>query len=260
MTAKSVFNSKSRKQFHTINRPCWVTVSMGKGQVKEMCLQVFLKGSNWNGWTDRQREAVPKRCGTRVKSSCTSVGLDPRDWQIIIVVWSQWTGKNRCGMNGLEINRLFFTQAFAGQQIDLKKSILNLTNQWRERSSGRLRVKGGDFVTMRASWFCTRWSLVRQYHTKLNCNNWDDWTREQLQVIVHYPDQGVSESINQSINQSINKTSIAPISPVKPGSVARQPNQYSTTKSRKQFRNINATDPAYGKSMSYRLLIYLSGR
>ena len=41
------------------------------------------------------------------------------------------------------------------------------------------------------------------------------------------------------INQSINQTSITPISPVKPGSVARQPNQCSTAKSRKQFRNIN---------------------
>ena len=40
-------------------------------------------------------------------------------------------------------------------------------------------------------------------------------------------------------NQSINKTSIAPISLVKPGSVARQPDQCSTAKSRKQFRNIN---------------------
>ena len=37
----------------------------------------------------------------------------------------------------------------------------------------------------------------------------------------------------------MNQTSIAPISPVKPGSVARQPNQCSTAKSRKQFRNIN---------------------
>ena len=41
------------------------------------------------------------------------------------------------------------------------------------------------------------------------------------------------------INQSINQTSIAPISPVKPGSVAGQPNQCSTAKSRKHFRNIN---------------------
>ena len=46
-------------------------------------------------------------------------------------------------------------------------------------------------------------------------------------------------SQKQLINQSINQTSIAPISPAKPGSEARQPNQCSTAKSRKQFRNIN---------------------
>ena len=41
-------------------------------------------------------------------------------------------------------------------------------------------------------------------------------------------------------NQSINhQTSIAPISLAKPGLVVRQPNQCSTAKSRKQFRNIN---------------------
>ena len=39
--------------------------------------------------------------------------------------------------------------------------------------------------------------------------------------------------------QSINQTSIAPISPAKPGSVTIQPNQCSTAKSRKQFHNIN---------------------
>ena len=39
--------------------------------------------------------------------------------------------------------------------------------------------------------------------------------------------------------QSIKQTSIAPISPAKPGSMARRPNQCSTAKSRKQFFNIN---------------------
>ena len=43
-------------------------------------------------------------------------------------------------------------------------------------------------------------------------------------------------------NQSINQTSIAPISPAKPGSVARQPNQCSTAKSRKQFRKVTYQD------------------
>ena len=101
-----------------------------------MCLQIFLEGSNWAGWTDRQQEVVPKRRGTRVKSSSTSIGLDPREWQTIIIVWSQWTGRNRCSKHGVKINRLFFTQGFAGQQIDLKKyskpywQPMKRTKQW----------------------------------------------------------------------------------------------------------------------------------
>ena len=93
----------------------------GKGQVKEVYLQIFFDGRNWNGWTDRQRQNVPKRRGTRVRSSCTSIDLDPRDWHTIIIVWSQWTGRNRCGQHGGKINRLFFTQGFVGQQIYLEK-------------------------------------------------------------------------------------------------------------------------------------------
>ena len=45
--------------------------------------------------------------------------------------------------------------------------------------------------------------------------------------------------LGQSIKQTNKQTSIAPISTVKPDSVARQPNQCLTAKSRKQFRNIN---------------------
>ena len=55
----------------------------GKGQVKGMCLEMFLEGSNWNCWMDRQQEAILKRRGTRLKSSCVCVGLDPRDQQTI---------------------------------------------------------------------------------------------------------------------------------------------------------------------------------
>ena len=80
-----------------------------------------VQGSNWNGSMDRQWEVVPKRRGTRVKSSSISIGLDPRDWQTIIVVWSQWMGRSWCGKHGVKINRLFFTQGFVGQQIDLKQ-------------------------------------------------------------------------------------------------------------------------------------------
>ena len=59
------------------------------------------------------------------------------------------------------------------------------------------------------------WGQCGWYHTKVNCNNWDDRTQEQLQVILHYPDQGDGKYV---------------------------------------------ADPAYGNSMSSRLLIYVSGR
>ena len=48
----------------------------GKGQVKEMRLWIFHEGSNCNYWTDRQWQVVQKRQSTRVKSSCTCVGLN----------------------------------------------------------------------------------------------------------------------------------------------------------------------------------------
>ena len=43
----------------------------------------------------------------------------------------------------------------------------------------------------------------------------------------------ILDATELSINQSINQTSIAPISPVKPGSLARQPNHCSTAISRR---------------------------
>ena len=140
-TSISINQSINQSNFYSANIPGQVSVQQknrgnrsvtsaghgdwrylwGKGQNKEMCLQIFLEGSNWTGWMDRQRQVVPKRRGTRVKSSSTSIGLDPRDWQTIIIVWSQWTGRNQCSQRGMKINRLFFTQGFVGQQIDLKQ-------------------------------------------------------------------------------------------------------------------------------------------
>ena len=86
--------AKPMKHFHGINRLSVVRVSRGKGQVKDMCLQMFLEGSNWNGWTDRLRQVVPEIWRKRVKSSCTCVGLDPRDWQTNSFAWFQWWGKH----------------------------------------------------------------------------------------------------------------------------------------------------------------------
>ena len=121
------------KQFHNINRLSGLPVSMGEKAKSRRCVlrcffnlsinqshyysatipskaklsgvtakSVFLKGSNWIGWMDRQWEVVPKRWGTRVKSSRTCVALDPRDWQTIIVVWSQRRGWKWCGKHGVK--------------------------------------------------------------------------------------------------------------------------------------------------------------
>ena len=59
------------------------------------------------------------------------------------------------------------------------------------------------------------WGQCQRYHTEVNCKNWNNRIQEQLQVMVHYPDQDDGE---------------------------------------------NATNLAYGKSMSYSLLIYMSRR
>ena len=48
-----------------------------------------------------------------------------------------------------------------------------------------------------------------------------------------------NHSLNLSINLSINRIATTPKSPVKLGTVARQTNRNSTTKSMKQFRNMN---------------------
>ena len=144
----------------TGHRACWYV--WGKGQVKEMCLPMLLEGSSWIGWMDRQREDVPRRQGTRVKSSCICVGLDPRDWQIIIVVWSQWMGWKRCSKHGVKIDRLFFTQGLVGQQTALEQyskpywQPMKGTKQWNTASKWRWLCH-----QVGASRFWTRWSLVR---------------------------------------------------------------------------------------------------
>ena len=114
-----------------------------KGQVKEICLQIFLEGSNWNGWTDRQRGVVPKRWSTRVKSSCTCDGLDSRDRQTNTFVRSQWMGWEWCGKHRVKINRLFFMQGFVGQHTDPEQfsqpywQPMKWTKQWNTVSKWR---------------------------------------------------------------------------------------------------------------------------
>ena len=132
--------TKSKKQFRNIKGSSGMLVTMGKRPSHRDGTLMFLEDSNWNGWTHGHWEVIPKRRSTRVQSSCTCVGLDPRDWQTIIFVQSQWVRWEWCGKHGEKINKLFFTQGFVGQQIDLEQ-YLNLTgNQWRERSSATLQL------------------------------------------------------------------------------------------------------------------------
>ena len=157
-TAKSMFNNELEKTPSSVtstdHRACWRL--WRKGQVKEIYLQTFLEGSNWNGWMDRQWEVVPKRRSTRVKSSCGCVGLDPRDRQTNTFVWSQWMVWEWCGKHGVKINRLYFLQGLVNKLI--LNNILNLIGrQWRERTYGRLRVKGVYFVIHWASRFTLLW-------------------------------------------------------------------------------------------------------
>ena len=118
----------------TVRRVC--RCLKGKGPVKEMRLQMFLEGSNWNGWTDRRWQVVPERRGTRVKSPWTCVGLNTRDRQTNSFAWSQWTGREWWGKHGVKMNRLLFMKRFVGQQT-------------------------GSLSQCGASRFWTRWSLVR---------------------------------------------------------------------------------------------------
>ena len=141
--ATSVFNSKIEETVPWHQQAIGYAGIYGGKAKSKRCLQMFLKGSNWISWMDRQREIVSKRRGTMVKSSCTRVGLDPRDWQTIIVAWSWWTEWKWCGKYGVKINRLFFTQGIVGQQIYLKQCSkpywqpMKGTKQWKTASKWR---------------------------------------------------------------------------------------------------------------------------
>ena len=109
------------------------------------------------------------------------------------------------------INRLFFHVCFASQQIDLE-----------QYSKPYWQPKKGT----------QEWNTASKWR-KL-CHNVGQLISNALKPC----EVNVGDVIQKRlviINQSVNQTSIASISPAKPGSVARQPNQCSTAKSRKQF-------------------------
>ena len=73
------------------------------------------------------------------------------------------------------------------------------------------------------------------WHTRRHGNHHHSLDHTTTRSIWRIGQSGKAENINQSINQ----TSIAPISPERPGSVAWQPNQCSIAKSMTQFHGIN---------------------
>ena len=157
---------------------CWVCRGLrGEGRDKELYRKMFLEGRNWNGWTEGQWQVVPERRGTRVNSSCACVVLDPRDWQTNSFAWCQWMGWELWGKHGMKVNRLLFMKRFVGQKLILN-NILNLNgDQWKERSSGRLRVKGGALSQGRpvdSEHVEVSWGQCQRYHTKVDCNDQDD--------------------------------------------------------------------------------------
>ena len=92
--------AKSKKPYHNINRLSGMPVSIWERPSQRDVSSDVSEGSNWNVWTDRQQEVVPKGRGTRVKCSCTCVGLGPRDWQTYLclismndmgVMWQAWS-------------------------------------------------------------------------------------------------------------------------------------------------------------------------
>ena len=97
---------KSRKQFHGLNGPSGVQVSMvERSSQRDVSSDAFWWYQK-NGWMERNIVRLFQRDkGIRVKISCTCVGLDPREWQTIFVVWSQWKGWEWCGKHGVKINR-----------------------------------------------------------------------------------------------------------------------------------------------------------
>ena len=77
MTFKSVFNSKLEETVLQHQQAMGSDgIYGGKAKSKRCDFKYFLKVATER--TDGQ-QVVPKRRGTRVKSSCTSIGLNPRD-------------------------------------------------------------------------------------------------------------------------------------------------------------------------------------
>ena len=192
--------AKSKKQFCNINGTLGMPVSMGKGQVKEMCLQMFLKSSNWNGWMDRQLEVVQRDEAQKWKA-LTRVLILTLGTETSNIVWSQWIGWKWLVNHGVKINRLFFMQGFVGQQTEQYskpyRQPIKGTKQWNTANKWRWRChQAGQSILNTLNQSVPQWrGQCWWYHTNVNCNNQDDWTQSsckyfctiQIRVTVNAP-------------------------------------------------------------------------
>ena len=175
-------------QFRSINGPSGLLVCLGGREVKskEMCFEMSPKGCNWDGWTDRFGEAVLKE-GLQTRNAC--VGLDPRNRQSDILVWSQRMGWEWYGKHEVRDKQIVFHKEFSMRQI--LNSFLNFTgSQWRECSSRTLQINGGDFIATRtvdSEHVEVWWGRCLQYQTKVNCNNQGNWYRSPCKWFCTMP-------------------------------------------------------------------------
>ena len=75
---------KRMKQLCNINGSSGVSLKL---RLIQRDMSVDVSWSNW--WMGGQQEVFPNRWGKRVKSSCTCVGLYPRELYTNSIVWSQ---------------------------------------------------------------------------------------------------------------------------------------------------------------------------
>ena len=67
------------------------------------------------------------------------------------VMWPAWSKEKQA----------VFTSSSVGHQTIFSSSQDFTSNQWTQRNAAVEYCNGGDFVTTRASWFWTRWNLLR---------------------------------------------------------------------------------------------------
>ena len=87
-TAKSVFNSKIEETVPLHQQSMGSDgIYGGKAKSKRCIFRYFIKVATELAERKNSGRLFQRDESTRVKSSSTSIGLDPKDWQTIIIVW-----------------------------------------------------------------------------------------------------------------------------------------------------------------------------